>query len=181
MLAVRGVRLAKLEARAAAHGLYVAIRNGDDHAVLAGPRASLAALAGELGQHSGAHVVSLPIGVPAHSPLLRPAVERFAATLSRLHWQQTSVAVIAGITAAIVRNNAVRAIDTLSRQIASTVEWARVMDVVVEMGTSVCFEVGPGNALTRMIRERHPHLPARSVADFSSLGGAVAWLRRHTG
>jgi [acyl-carrier-protein] S-malonyltransferase len=52
------------------------------------------------------------------------------------------------------------------------------MDVAVEMGTRVFFEVGPGNALSRMLLDRHPQVPARSLADFSSLEGAVAWLRR---
>jgi [acyl-carrier-protein] S-malonyltransferase len=179
MLAVRGVRRVELEARAAAKGLDVAIRNGDDHAVLAGPRDRLAALAAELGKQGSVHVVSLPISVPAHSPILQAAVETFGSTLRKLHWQRTAVAVIAGINANIVRDP-LRAIDTLSRQVASTIEWARVMDVAVEMGTSVFFEVGPGNALSRMILERHPQTPARSLTDFSSLSGAVTWLRHHT-
>lgn len=179
MLAVRGVRRVELEARAAAAGVHVAIRNGDDHAVLAGPRAVLAALAGELAQRSGAHVVSLPITVPAHSPLLQPAVNAFAATLGCFHWRRTRVPVLAGIDASIVRDP-VRAVDRLSRQIATTIEWARVTDVAVEMGTSVFFELGPGNALSRMLFDRHPQVPARSLADFSSLDGALSWLQRHT-
>lgn len=178
MLAVRGVRRVELEALAAATGVDVAIRNGDDHAVLAGSRANLAVLAHGFAQQGGAHVVSLPITVPAHSPTLRPAVEVFAATLRRLHWRRTPVAVIAGIDAKIVRD-APRAVDTLSRQVAATIEWARVMDVAVETGASVFFEVGPGSALGRMLYERHPEVPARSLADFSSLDGAVAWLRRN--
>ncbi len=177
MLAVRGVRRVELEARAATCGLHVAIRNGDDHAVVAGARAHLDILAAELCQRNGAHVVSLPISVPAHSPLLQPAVAVFGAVLGGLSWRQTPVPVVAGIDASIVRDSK-RAVDTLSRQVATTIEWARVMDVAVEMGASVFFELGPGNALVRMLCERHPRMPARSLADFSSLAGALSWLRR---
>ncbi|HQR52029.1 MAG TPA: acyltransferase domain-containing protein [Burkholderiales bacterium] len=178
MLAVRGVRRAEIEARAAAHALHIAIRNGDDHVIVAGVRPNLAALADELGRHSGAHVVNLPITVPAHSPLLQPAVDPFRAVLQGLPWQRTPVPVIAGIDASIVRDSGC-AIDTLSRQVAATIEWARVTDVAVELGASVFFELGPGNALVRMLCDRHRGVPARSAADFVSVGGAVSWLRHH--
>jgi [acyl-carrier-protein] S-malonyltransferase len=176
MLAVRGVRRAALEARATADGLHVAIRNGDDHAIIAGPCPRLAALGAALGE-SGAHVVSLPITVPAHSALLQPAVAAFGMTLASVSWRRMAVPVIAGIDASVVRD-ARHAIDKLSRQVATTIEWARVMDVAVEMGATVFFELGPGNALSRMLSERHGTAATRALGDFSSLAGAVSWLRR---
>lgn len=177
MLAVRGLAIGEIEALAAAHGVDVAICNGDEHAVLAGPQCALDALATTLAAQRGAHVVSLPIGVPAHSRWLQPAVAPFAATLAALPWQRGALPVLAGVSAEPVRAPE-RAVETLSRQLAATIDWARVLDVAVEMGTTVFFEVGPGNALARMARERHPGLPARALADFASVAGAAAWLRR---
>jgi [acyl-carrier-protein] S-malonyltransferase len=52
------------------------------------------------------------------------------------------------------------------------------MDACVERGVTVALELGPGAALSRMLRERHPQLQCRSLADFRSLAGALAWLRR---
>ncbi|MBI2308094.1 MAG: acyltransferase domain-containing protein [Rhodocyclales bacterium] len=178
MLAVRGVRLADIEAAAAARGVEVAIRNGEDHAVLAGPLAALQALATTLGAQHGAHLVLLPITVPAHSRWLRPAVAEFAVHLAAQAWRGGAAPVIAGIDASIVTGREA-AVASLSRQLATTIEWARVLDVAVEMGTTVFFEVGPGNALGRMALERHPGIPVRSLADFASVGGAVKWLQRY--
>ena len=67
-----------------------------------------------------------------------------------------------------------------ARQIAEPLDWARTLDMAVEMGATAFFEPGPGNGLTRMARERHPALPARAFDEFATVAGAVAWLQRHT-
>lgn len=178
MLAVRGLRRGEIDALSEAFGVAVAIRNGEDHVVLAGPADRLEALAARLGGRGGVHLVPLPISVPAHSHWLSPAVEDFARTLAQLKWLPAAAPVIAGIDGSIVRD-AGSAIQTLSRQLATCIEWARVLDVAVEMGATVFFEIGPGNALSRMALERHPQIPARALGDFSGLSGALAWLQRH--
>ncbi|HMW30687.1 MAG TPA: ACP S-malonyltransferase, partial [Plasticicumulans sp.] len=48
-------------------------------------------------------------------------------------------------------------------------------------GCTVLLELGPGSGLSRMARDRHPELAARSVADFRSLDGAAGWVARMLG
>jgi len=177
MLAVRGLRLAVIEAAAIKHGAAIAIRNGADHAVLAGPIAALEVVQRSLSESSAAHVVPLPISVPAHSPWLASAVSEFADVLAAMPWKESATPVLAGIDGQ-PRYRPMEAISTLSRQIAETLEWARVMDVAVEMSATRAFEIGPGNALCRMWRERHPGLDARALDDFTSVAGAIRWLQR---
>jgi [acyl-carrier-protein] S-malonyltransferase len=178
MLAVRGLRLEAIEAFAAEAGALVAIRNGADHAVLAGPLASLARLADTLAARSGAHVVPLRITVPAHSRWLAAGVEPLAAALAAARWRPHRVPVLSGLDGRPVAD-ARDAIATLARQIAEPLDWARTLDVAVEMGSTAFFELGPGSSLTKMVRERFPELPARALDEFATLDGAVAWLRRH--
>lgn len=178
MLAVRGLRFEAIEAFAAEAGAVVAIRNGADHAVLAGPRACLAQLADTLAARSGAHVVPLRISVPAHSRWLAAGVEPLAAALAAARWRPHRVPVLSaldGRPVADVRD----AIATLARQIAEPLDWARTLDTAVEMGATAFIEIGPGSSLTKMVRERFPDLPARALDEFATLDGAVAWLRRH--
>jgi [acyl-carrier-protein] S-malonyltransferase len=52
------------------------------------------------------------------------------------------------------------------------------MDAASEAGISYALELGPGNALTRMLQNRHPHINTRSVADFRTLDGISKWLSR---
>lgn len=177
MCAVRGVPLSRLRAACEAAGCAVAIVNGADHAVLAGPRAALARL-GEDFAAQGAHVVPLAISVPAHSPALAAAVAPFAQALEAAEWQFHTVAVPRGLDGRPVRNRAA-AVEALSRALSEPLDWARTLEVAHELGATAFFELGPGDALSRMARERFPDLPARALGDFASLDGAAKWLARH--
>ncbi|MDD5298708.1 MAG: acyltransferase domain-containing protein [Rhodocyclaceae bacterium] len=177
MLAIRGLRLSAIERAALKHGAVLAIIVGDDHGVVAGLSPGLDALSAELETMSSAHVVRLPITVPAHSPWLASAVAPFTEALSKESWASAWCPVLAGIDG-LPRDGAPEAISSLSRQLAEPVQWARVLDVALEMGVSHFFELGPGNSLCRMVLERHPRVQARSLSDFSTVAGAAAWLER---
>jgi len=177
MLAVRGLNREVVRAHADAAGAAIAIVNGADHVVLAGPNPALHALAERLVASHALHVVALPISVPAHSQWLRGGVARFSAALTDASWRTPQATVLSGIDGRPI-NTTAEAIDRLSRQIAEPLDWARTMDVAVEMGATVFFEVGPGCGLTRMLRERFPDLPARALAEFDTVRGAMTWLDR---
>ncbi|MDX5364551.1 MAG: acyltransferase domain-containing protein [Pseudazoarcus pumilus] len=176
LLAVRGLPLDAVRQQAMAAGAAVSIVNGTDHVVLAGPHAALAAL--ELTfTDQGAHVVPLAVSVPAHSHWLAQAVAPFRSALEAAPWQPHAAPVPSCIDGRAVRTRDA-AIDALSRQLAEPLDWARVLDVARELGATVFFELGPGDSLTRMVRERHPDLEARALSDFATLRGAAAWLAR---
>lgn len=177
MLAVRGPRLDVLEAMAAEAGVAIAIRNGDDHAVFAGPHSALTQLADALSRLGNAHVVALRITVPAHSHWLAGGVEPLRAALAAAHWHTYRAPVLSPLDGRPV-SRAADAIGRLARQIAEPLDWARTLDVAVEMGTTAFFELGPGSSLTRMVRERFPALQARAFDEFATVEGAVAWLQR---
>jgi [acyl-carrier-protein] S-malonyltransferase len=85
--------------------------------------------------------------------------------------------VLAGINAASITSKA-QVVDLLSRQLAEKIHWLSCMDAAAEAGISYALELGPGNALTRMLQNRHPHINTRSVADFRTLDGISKWLSR---
>lgn len=178
LLAVRGVAIEALRQQAEAAGAVLSITNSADHAVLAGPRSALDALSTELAAQ-GAHVVPLAVNVPAHSHWLAAAVAPFRAALEAADWQAHAAPVpscIDGRTVSTGRSAA----EALSRQLAEPLDWARVLDVARELGATVFFELGPGDSLSRMVREHHPDLEARALSDFATLRGAAAWLARAT-
>lgn len=176
LLAVRGVALELAEQEAAAAGAVVSIVNGADHVVLAGPQAVLATLAATFAAH-GAHVVPLAVTVPAHSHWLAEAVAPFREALEAAGWLPHQAPVPSCIDGRSIATKAA-AVDALSRQLAEPLDWARTLDVARELGTRVFFELGPGDSLTRMARERHPELEARALSEFASLRGAATWLAR---
>ena len=176
MIAVRGLNLPAMRLLCEKFGVEIAIVNDFDRLVIGGPREALDRCA-EAAEVAGAKVTPLDIAIASHTSLMRPAVEKFRAALEAAHWRAPSAPVMAGTSGAPVYGKA-QAIDVLARQIAETVNWAACLDGLVEMGCTVLLELGPGAGLSRMARDRAPGIPARSVADFHSLDGVVAWVRR---
>ena len=176
LMAVRGLPLPAMRLLCEKFGVEIAIVNDFDRLVIGGPRDALAHCA-EAATAAGGKVTPLHIAIASHTSLMRPAVENFRAALEAAHWRAPWTPVMAGTSGAPVYGRT-QAVDVLARQIAETVNWAGCLDGLVEMGCSVLLELGPGAGLSRMARDRAPGIAARSVADFHSLDGVVAWVTR---
>ncbi|HIE1461825.1 TPA: malonate decarboxylase subunit epsilon [Stenotrophomonas maltophilia] len=173
--AVLGLERHVLQPLCDLHGAHVAIANGQDHFIVGGTHASLQRLA-DAARPQGADIRPLPVHVPAHTPLLTAAVAPFAAALDASPLQAPRLPLLAGIDARPVRDRAT-AVHTLSAQLAQTIEWAQVMRQAFERGARVFLQLGPGNALARMVAPAYPCCEVRAVEEFQSLEGAAAWVR----
>ncbi len=173
--AVLGLERHVLQPLCDLHGAQVAIANGQDHFIVGGTHASLQRLA-DAARPQGADIRPLPVHVPAHTPLLAAAVAPFAAALDASPLQAPRLPLLAGIDARPVRDRAT-AVHTLSAQLAQTIEWAQVMRQAFERGARVFLQLGPGNALARMVAPAYPCCEVRAVEEFQSLEGAAAWVR----
>lgn len=173
--AVLGLERHVLQPLCDLHGAHVAIANGQDHFIVGGKHASLQRLA-DAARPQGADIRPLPVHVPAHTPLLTAAVAPFAAALDASPLQVPRLPLLAGIDARPVRDRAT-AVHTLSAQLAQTIEWAQVMRQAFERGARVFLQLGPGNALARMVAPAYPCCEVRAVEEFHSLEGAAAWVR----
>jgi [acyl-carrier-protein] S-malonyltransferase len=183
LLAVLGLAEHQLRALAAACGAVVAIRNGPRHAVVGGPQAALAQLA-EAALASGAtRVVPLAVHVPSHTPLLRPAAEALAAELGARVPSAPDAApgfplpvpLASGIDGRLLRR-ADEARAALAAQVATPLDWAACMETVREARPAAVLEIGPGNALARLLGDTAPELAVRACDDFRSLAAVVDWL-----
>ncbi len=176
MVALRGLGHAAISALCVRHGAEIAIVNGFDRFVVGGDNASVAAVETEA-LARGAKTTRLSIHIPSHTSLMRPAVVPFMVALEQVEWRRPCAPVIAGTNGAPIFTPA-RAREVLSEQLATTVEWSACLDGLRERGCAVLLELGPGAGLARMARDRFPDLPARSVAEFQSLEGAVSWVAK---
>jgi [acyl-carrier-protein] S-malonyltransferase len=115
--------------------------------------------------------------VPAHTSCLREAAVAFERELGSVAFASPRIPILAGVDGHLVRN-ASDAKASLAAQIAQAVHWRLCIAHAVEMGVSVFLELGPGNALARIVHESFPKMQARSLDDFRSVAGAVATIRR---
>jgi [acyl-carrier-protein] S-malonyltransferase len=179
MLALRGLDRATVGALCARHGVEIAIVNDDDRIVVGGAPEAIEACGVEA-RARGAKATPLAIHIPSHTSLMRPAVEPFRLALEKAVWKRPSAPVLAGISGAPVFAPA-QARGVLAAQLAETIDFAACLDGLRERGCTVLLELGPGSGLARMARDRMPEIPARSVAEFNGLEGAVNWVRRELG
>ncbi|MFG1372507.1 acyltransferase domain-containing protein [Xanthobacter oligotrophicus] len=177
LCAVRGLGRAALAALCGQTGCFIAIVNGEDRFIAGGRAADLAALDRAV-EAEGGKVTHLSIAVASHTPLMEPAREPFRARLLEAAWQTPSAPVLAGVSGAAVRNRA-KAIEALAIQIDHPLDWAACLDALDERRCTVLLELGPGSGLSRMARERLPHLQARAVCEFASISGVASWVRQH--
>ena len=174
LMAVGGMALAAASALLARYHLHVAIETGFDTLIAGGRREDLLAAQTTM-MAAGARTTMLPVGIASHTPLMTGAVMPFAAYLDSLPWHDAHSPLIAGVSGmAVADPQAAR--NALLAQLTSTIHWSACMDACAEQGIGVVLELGPGVALSRMLRERHAHIECRSLADFRTLAGALTWL-----
>jgi [acyl-carrier-protein] S-malonyltransferase len=157
--------------------LACAIRLGPTHHIFAALRADLEA-AEPLLTSAGAQCTLLDVRVASHSAWMAAATVDMAALLHTLP--------LAAPLCPVATNfggSATRRVDvlrhSLAQQISHTVEWAACMEAVAERGVRCVLELGAGRALAKLWAQSHPGIPVRSLEDFRSPEGVVAWVRRN--
>jgi [acyl-carrier-protein] S-malonyltransferase len=175
LIGVRGLSRPTLRRLCEATDAFIAIATADDAFVIGGSDAALDRMREEC-ERAGAKLTDLRVGIASHTPLLAAATAQFQTALDGSAFKATPIPVIAGIDAGLVTTRD-RAIATLSAQISHTVEWAQCLDALHERACRVFVELGPGCALSRMLRERFDDVEARSVDEFRDVNGVVRWAK----
>jgi [acyl-carrier-protein] S-malonyltransferase len=119
--------------------------------------------------------VLLPMSVPAHSPLMQPAGERFAVHLATLAMRDPSIGFCSPVDGA--RHDSAAAIRSLmQRQLASPVRWSQLVQGLVAGGTQRFVECGPGKVLAGLVRriDKRPEVQTAALEDVASLTAALA-------
>jgi [acyl-carrier-protein] S-malonyltransferase len=125
--------------------------NGAGQIVIAGAAAAVAR-ASERAKALGAkRAIPLTVSAPFHCALMKPAEVRLTPELRAIATADPRVPVVANVDGEAKRS-AAASIDALIQQIASPVRWEAVVQRLASEGVSRYVEVGPGKALSGMIK-----------------------------
>ncbi|HJU44272.1 MAG TPA: ACP S-malonyltransferase [Vicinamibacterales bacterium] len=125
--------------------------NGGGQVVIAGTAAAVAR-ASERAKALGAkRAVPLQVSAPFHCALMKPAEDRLAPELRAVKALAPRVPVVANVDAQVKRT-AAESIDALIRQVSSPVRWESVVQRLASEGVTRYVELGPGKALSGMIK-----------------------------
>jgi [acyl-carrier-protein] S-malonyltransferase len=159
--------------------VYVTLVNTKNQIVVGGFKKNLEELSKTI-KKDGKIATILRVEGPFHSPLMKPAAERFKAELSRSHFTIAMRPVIANVTAeAIVDPLHIR--KELYEQIYTCVDWRRSVERMIQNGADLFIEVGPKKVLSNMIKDIEPSIPRLNVEDVESLEKAVRTLGTQDG
>jgi len=114
----------------------------------------------------------LPVSVPSHSPLMRPAAERMADRLHNVAIEQAAVPVIHNTDAAQSKEPAsIR--EHLVAQLHQPVRWVETVGAMRSAGARRLIELGPGKILAGLNRRIDRRFPIAPVHDGETLQAAL--------
>lgn len=177
MLAVLGLHEAQVAAIAAQHGLAIAIRNSPTHFVVTGAKVGIDEAANDFAAAGATKLTPIAVKTPSHTHFLKSASDAFVSSLQPYAQGNLLFPVISAVTGRMAFT-AKDAATALAAQISSTLHWDNALETMVEMRPDAVLEIGPGNALSKMLSDVAPSIPVRSVCDFKSIQGILTWLGR---
>ena len=179
MAAILGLEEAVLgeACREAAQGAVVEMVNfnAPGQIVIAGDMAAVQRAVDVAKAKGAKRAVALPVSVPSHSSLMKPAAERFAVKLAATEITKPRIRYVSAVDAKDY-NEPQTIRELLGRQLASPVRWPETVRALTGPGVAQLIECGPGKVLTGLNRriERRPDLQVLSLDDVAALDAALA-------
>jgi len=131
----------------------------------------------EIAKARGAkRAVLLPMSVPSHCSLMRPAAERIRQELGAPSFRRGTVPVLHN--ADVKSAESVDAIkDALVRQLVQPVRWVETVRQMVSSGVTHIVECGPGKVLAGLNKRIAPETQILSFSDGAAFGQALSVLK----
>lgn len=146
--------------------------NSPGQVVIAGNKAAVER-AGELCKAFGAkRALPLPVSVPSHCALMKPAAEKLAVDLAALSFHTAVIPVVNNVDVAVI-GDAAAVKDALVRQLFSPVRWTESIEWLAAQGVTEVIELGAGKVLAGLIKRIDKNLLTTSVNDVATLQAAL--------
>lgn len=151
--------------------------NAPGQIVIAGARTAVER-AIEAAKAKGAkRAILLPMSVPSHCSLMRPAAEKLAARLASVPIAAPSIPVINNADVAAPREPKAIA-DALVRQLHNPVRWIETVTAMADQGATHIVECGPGKVLQGMVKRIAPQVTAFTLSSSAAIAETVQALKR---
>ncbi|EMF7824112.1 TPA: ACP S-malonyltransferase [Yersinia enterocolitica] len=114
----------------------------------------------------------LPVSVPSHCALMKPAADKLAVALEEIEFQAPLFPVVNNVDVKTeVSPEAIRS--ALVRQLYNPVRWTESVEFIAAEGVELLLEVGPGKVLTGLTKRIVDTLSAAPVNDVATLTSAL--------
>ena len=142
--------------------------NSPGQLVISGSRAAVERAIEAAKARGAKRAMMLPMSVPAHSSLMRPAAERFRERIAAISVAAPKVPVIQNIDVASF-NDPAAIKDALVRQLYGPVRWIETIRALADAGMKYVIECGPGRVLVGLNKRIDERIQSASIHDQASL------------
>ena len=168
MAAVLGLDVMTMEEIARETGTYLSNINTAEQIVISGERMAIARALDMASARGARKVIPLRVGGAFHSGLMEPAESGLADAINDLSFSDPRVPIIANCTGEPL-TTAESIKQELVAQICGCVNWKRSVDHMIGSGVTRFIEVGPGKALTGMVKRISKGATVASIEDMDSI------------
>lgn len=142
--------------------------NSPGQLVISGSRAAVERAIEAAKARGAKRAMMLPMSVPAHSSLMRPAAERLRERIAAISVTAPKVPVIQNIDV-VSFNDSAAIKDALVRQLYGPVRWIETIKALADAGMKHVIECGPGRVLVGLNKRIDERIQAASIHDQASL------------
>ena len=147
--------------------------NSPGQVVIAGAKAAVERAMALCSEAGAKRAIPLPVSVPSHCALMKPAAEKLAAAIEGVALKATRYPVIQNVDA-----EAHTDVETMKarlvEQLYSPVRWSTSVSRMADQGVTTLVECGPGKVLTGLAKRIDRRLKGVAVNDPDSLSAALA-------
>lgn len=116
-------------------------------------------------------VMPLPVSVPSHCALMKPAAERLAQDLAAITFAAPRIPVVQNVSATIVTNPDELRTNLVS-QLYQPVRWVESVQLMVANGINQCYECGPGKVLAGLSKRIDRSLAVVALEEMTAFPNA---------
>ena len=168
MAAVLGLDEMTTEEIARATGTYVSNINTAEQIVISGERMAIARALDMAMARGAKKAIPLRVAGAFHSGLMEPAQAGLVDAIDRIEFNDPVVPIIANCTGRpLTRAEDIKR--ELITQVCSCVQWKRSIDYMVGNGVTNFIEIGPGKALSGMVKRINRDAKIANVGDINSI------------
>ena len=125
--------------------------NSPGQVVIAGHRKAVERVCDAAGAAGARRAIMLPVSVPSHCALMKPAAERLAEALSGVTLRTGRIPVIQNVDV-LVHESPADVVNALTRQLWQPVRWSETVQQLSNQGVAHFVECGPGKVLAGLNR-----------------------------
>ena len=141
--------------------------------VIAGEAAAVERAIIECKEAGAKRAIPLPVSVPSHCALMKPAADKLAQVLDSVEVKAPELPVIQNVTAKKV-SDPQELKENLLAQLYSPVLWTRSVQLMLEEGVDTTVECGPGKVLSGLNKKIQRTLAVAAISDAAGLEKALS-------